>query len=196
MYPSRNHVPGGSALSRRTLLGGLSALGAATLVGCRSAANESKTAGVVSSGPARGGTLVATVAAAPDLAAYFTGRPGNIFWIRNVLETLVMVDQNNKAQPLLATKWELRDGNRTIVLSLREGVKFHSGRAFTAEDVVFTIERELAGDGLATLTGAMKGWNVSATGPHEVTITSPRPIQETVAPASRSPSTRCRSRAT
>ncbi|MFI7131471.1 ABC transporter substrate-binding protein [Nonomuraea sp. NPDC050153] len=182
MYPSNRHVdsiPGASALSRRTLLGGLAALGAAGLTGCRSAVNESKTA-AAAGGPARGGTMVATVAAAPDPAAYFTGRPGNIFWNRNVLETLVMLDQDNKPQPLLATKWELRDDNRTLVLSLREGVKFHSGRAFTADDVVFTLERELAGDGLATLTGAMKGWKASATGQHEVTITSPRPLQEVV----------------
>lgn len=182
MYPSNRHVesiPRASALSRRTLLSGLAVLGAAGLAGCRSAVNESKTAGAVS-GPARGGTLVATVAAPPDPGAYFTGRPGNIFWNRNVLETLVLVDQDNKPQPLLATKWELRDDNRTLVLSLREGVTFHGGRAFTAEDVVFTLEREMAGDGLATLTGAMKGWKVSATGEHEVTITSPRPLQEVV----------------
>ncbi|MER5217398.1 ABC transporter substrate-binding protein [Streptomyces sp. NPDC002838] len=178
MYPTRKSLLD-SALSRRTLLGGLSALGLVTVVGCRSAAEEADK-GSGAAKPVRGGTLVTTVNAAPVPGAYFTGRPGNIFWCRNVLETLLLIDTDGKAQPLLATEWSLSNGNKTFTAKLREGVTFHSGRAFTADDVVFSLERNIAGDGLATLNGAMKGWQIKATGRHEVTITSPRPLQETV----------------
>ncbi|MCZ9343508.1 ABC transporter substrate-binding protein, partial [Streptomyces sp. TRM76130] len=168
-----------SALSRRALLGGFTALGLTTVVGCRSAVEQADQGGGAAT-PVHGGTLVATVSAVPVPGAYFTGRPGNIFWCRNVLETLLLIDSDGKAQPLLATEWSLSDGNKKLTAKLREGVKFHSGRAFTADDVVYSLERNMAGDGLATLNGAMKDWRVEATGRHEVTITSPRPLQETV----------------
>ncbi|PXY24615.1 hypothetical protein BAY60_19040 [Prauserella muralis] len=130
--------------------------------------------------PVRGGTLVTTVASEPVPGAYFTGRPGNIFWSRNVLEPLLLLDDSGKEIPLLATDWSLSQENRVFTATLREGVKFHSGRPFTADDVVFSLEREMAGDGLASLKGAMEGWQVKATGKHTVTIESPRPLQEIV----------------
>ncbi|WP_075881121.1 ABC transporter substrate-binding protein [Vreelandella massiliensis] len=43
-------------------------------------------------------------------------------------------------EPRLATGWEQVD-DTTMRMSLREGVEFHSGNAFTADDVVWTIER-------------------------------------------------------
>ncbi|MBB3229913.1 ABC transporter substrate-binding protein [Halomonas stenophila] len=43
-------------------------------------------------------------------------------------------------EPRLATAWEQVD-DTTMRMSLREGVEFHSGNAFTAEDVVWTVER-------------------------------------------------------
>lgn len=43
-------------------------------------------------------------------------------------------------EPRLATEWEQID-DTTTRLTLREGVTFHSGNPFTAEDVVWTIER-------------------------------------------------------
>ncbi|MGW0825792.1 ABC transporter substrate-binding protein [Streptomyces sp. NPDC002845] len=181
MYPTRRSSFD-SAVSRRALLGGLSALGLATVVGCRSAAEEAEEGGAGSGAatPVRGGTLVTTVNAAPVPGAYFTGRPGNIFWCRNVLETLLLIDTDGKSRPLLATDWSLSNGNKTFTAQLREGVTFHSGRPFTADDVVFSLERNIAGDGLASLNGAMKDWQIKATGEHEVTIASPRPLQETV----------------
>ncbi|WP_168012928.1 ABC transporter substrate-binding protein [Halomonas salinarum] len=43
-------------------------------------------------------------------------------------------------EPRLATSWEQVD-DTTMRMTLREGVTFHSGNKFTAEDVVFTVER-------------------------------------------------------
>src|SRR6187455_485087 len=43
-----------------------------------------------------------------------------------------------KLEPLLATEWKQPDAT-TIEFTLRPGVKFHDGSAFTADDVVYTI---------------------------------------------------------
>ena len=43
-----------------------------------------------------------------------------------------------KLEPLLATEWKPPD-TTTIEFTLRPGVKFHDGSAFTADDVVYTL---------------------------------------------------------
>ncbi|GLT18960.1 peptide ABC transporter substrate-binding protein [Vibrio zhanjiangensis] len=57
-----------------------------------------------------------------------------------VFDPLVRFTQDMKFEPRLATSWERVD-NETMRFHLREGVKFHSGNAFTADDVVWTFER-------------------------------------------------------
>jgi len=50
-----------------------------------------------------------------------------------------------QAKPLLATGWKLVD-DLTIEFTLRQGVKFHNGDAFTADDVVYTFNTVSAAD--------------------------------------------------
>ncbi|MGI8549707.1 MAG: ABC transporter substrate-binding protein [Dehalococcoidia bacterium] len=42
-------------------------------------------------------------------------------------------------QPQLATAWEFSPDNAQLTFHLRQGVKFHSGKPFTSEDVAFNI---------------------------------------------------------
>lgn len=49
--------------------------------------------------------------------------------------------------PALAERWEVGDGGKQIDFELRQGVKFHDGAAFTAEDVKFTFDKLIAPDG-------------------------------------------------
>ena len=56
-----------------------------------------------------------------------------------IYESLITRDANLSLQPELATSWEADADGWTF--KLREGVKFHDGSAFTAEDVVFSFER-------------------------------------------------------
>ena len=62
----------------------------------------------------------------------------------NVFDPLVrkVFDKQGKFTlvPSLATKWEQKN-DTTWILTLREGVKFHNGDPFTADDVVFSIKR-------------------------------------------------------
>jgi len=61
----------------------------------------------------------------------------------NVYEPLVWRDREWKVIPWLATSWTQPD-ERTWRFRLREGVKFHDGSPFTADDVVFSVERALS----------------------------------------------------
>lgn len=42
-------------------------------------------------------------------------------------------------EPLLAESWESEDGGKAFVFKLREGVTWHDGEPFTADDVVFSF---------------------------------------------------------
>jgi len=58
----------------------------------------------------------------------------------HVYESLVMRGKKLEILPGLATKWEQKDA-KTWIFHLREGVKFHDGSEFTADDAVFSIKR-------------------------------------------------------
>lgn len=61
--------------------------------------------------------------------------------LRQVYEGFTEMDVEGRVVPALATAWETSDGGRSWRFSLRRGVRFHSGREFTAADVVWTWER-------------------------------------------------------
>ncbi|MDO5290535.1 MAG: ABC transporter substrate-binding protein [Pseudomonadota bacterium] len=63
----------------------------------------------------------------------------------NVYEPLVTRDQHLKLMPALATQWKLT-APTVWRFTLRQGVKFHDGTPFTADDVLFSIRRA-QGDG-------------------------------------------------
>lgn len=54
---------------------------------------------------------------------------------------LVSVDENLAIVPDLAESWEITDEGKVIDFTLRSGVKFHHGREFDVEDVIFTFDR-------------------------------------------------------
>ncbi len=53
---------------------------------------------------------------------------------------LTRVNSESGYEGDLATDWQISDDSLVYTFNLREGVKFHDGSAFTAEDVVFTYE--------------------------------------------------------
>lgn len=60
----------------------------------------------------------------------------------HIYETLLERDAQGALLPRLATDWYVKEGDETVwVFELRQGVKFHGGEDFTAEDVVFSIDR-------------------------------------------------------
>ncbi|WP_170395060.1 ABC transporter substrate-binding protein [Ruegeria arenilitoris] len=57
-------------------------------------------------------------------------------------EPLIIRDTSGAFEPALATDWAPSESDPNVwVFNLRQGVKFHDGADFTAEDVVFSINR-------------------------------------------------------
>lgn len=65
--------------------------------------------------------------------------PNNAF-SSNVYEALVLQDEQQKLMPGLAVSWKPVN-DTTWEFKLRQGVKFHDGSDFNADDVIFTFER-------------------------------------------------------
>ena len=66
--------------------------------------------------------------------------PLNWAWITwNVFEHLVAFDKDGTLVPRLATAWRWLD-DRTLEMTLRQGVKFHNGEVFDAEIVKLNWE--------------------------------------------------------
>lgn len=63
---------------------------------------------------------------------------------QNVFEGLTRVDQTGTVQPGLAESWTISDDGLTYTFKLHDGVTFHDGSTFDAEDVKFTFDRILA----------------------------------------------------
>jgi peptide/nickel transport system substrate-binding protein len=57
-----------------------------------------------------------------------------------IFNGLTAHDKNNKIVPCLAESWELDKESNTYTFKLRNNVKWHDGKKFTAEDVKFTLE--------------------------------------------------------
>lgn len=58
-----------------------------------------------------------------------------------IYDTLIYADRETaEYKPLLATSWNWID-NTTVEFKLREGIKFHNGEPFNADDVVYTFEQ-------------------------------------------------------
>lgn len=93
-------------------------------------------------GGGEGGQLVAAIAAEPDqLDPHVTTAYASFQVLENVYDTLVMPDENLEMQPALAESWETSEDQLTWTFQLRDGVKFHNGDPFTAEDVVYSYNR-------------------------------------------------------
>ncbi len=119
-------------VNRRTFLAGLGAglaVGPGLLPARRAAAKK------------RGGTL--TVGMPND---WNTFDPHNLSFAnftlqQNLYDTLIRYDQTLKPLPGLAERWAVAPDGQSVTLTLRKGVKFHSGKDLTAADVVKTFEK-------------------------------------------------------
>ena len=107
-------------------------------------------AGKANAGPKRGGTIRFAVAGGSsknnfDPTAVTGSRDAHYFLIYNRL--VQEVADTGELKPELATSWESKNKNKTWIVNLRKGVKFHDGSEMTADDVIYSI-------GLHTKEGA------------------------------------------
>lgn len=72
---------------------------------------------------------------------------------QQVYSSLVRIDENLDILPELATSWEEAEDRLSVTFHLREGVKWHDGTDFTADDVKFTFDTIMAEDSTASAKG-------------------------------------------
>lgn len=59
---------------------------------------------------------------------------------KSMFRGLFKLDIENKLAPDMAASWSVSDDGKVYTIKLRDGIKWHDGVAFSAEDVKFTIE--------------------------------------------------------
>ena len=83
---------------------------------------------------------MATSVDAATLDPHATNALFTFLVVQQIYESLTHRGDDLKIAPGLATRWEQVEPTRWR-FNLREGVRFHGGEPFAAEDVVFSIER-------------------------------------------------------
>jgi peptide/nickel transport system substrate-binding protein len=114
------------------------ALGAA--IGCLTVTSSGHQA--LSQTPESGGTLRVSLSSSPlVLDPPLTGSVSDWIPTSLIYSNLTRVDETFRVQPDLAESWEFGDRGKTWTFKIRNGVKFHSGREVTADDVAHSIGR-------------------------------------------------------
>ncbi|NIZ09330.1 ABC transporter substrate-binding protein [Pseudooceanicola sp. HF7] len=95
--------------------------------------------------------------------------------MHQMMEPLVLRNPAGELEGALATDWSVSSDNPDVWnFTLREGVKFHDGADFTAEDVVFSLERALSEN--SDMKGLISSVaSVEAVSDYEVRITTKGP---------------------
>lgn len=83
-----------------------------------------------------------------------------------VIESLVAYSETFEPIPSLAESWEISDDGLTYTFHLRQGVKFHNGKDFIAEDVIASTDRFLEVTNRAQAFGIVESYE--ATDDHTV----------------------------
>jgi peptide/nickel transport system substrate-binding protein len=157
----------GRQLSRRTILGGSVALGGVLLTGCDAGTTSGKAVK----------TLRVGVPTDVNLARPQGFLSENQPLRRTVFDYLIDKHPDGTYMPALATDWEFSSDGRTLVLTLRDGVEFHTGRTFGPDDVIGSVQTALdpaASVQVATILN--RASDMRKTGKSEVTVTFDEPF--------------------
>ncbi|ATA23736.1 twin-arginine translocation pathway signal protein [Brenneria goodwinii] len=128
--------------------------------------------------PRRGGTLVISWGGLEPQALFVPGGGGSSPFQTStkILERLLKLDNELHFQPELAESVVPAADFKSYEIKLRQGVKWHDGADFTAEDVVFNVLEHWkaisAGIALKSLNGA------TAADPFTVTLNFDNPVPE------------------
>ncbi|MYS86921.1 ABC transporter substrate-binding protein [Embleya scabrispora] len=134
-----------SGPSRRTVLRGAGAAGLLLgLGGALSACERRGSAATVPAGPPRrGGRLrIGMVGAGKSESFNPSGAASaliNVARVTAVFDSLVAIGPDLNPRPMLALSWTPDDTAATWTFRLRPGVRWHDGKPFTAEDVIYSL---------------------------------------------------------
>jgi peptide/nickel transport system substrate-binding protein len=90
--------------------------------------------------PQQGGSVAINIGTEPPVLVLIAHSAGAAYYISGkATESLLTYDQDFNPQPLLATEWKVAEDGLRYWFKLRESVKWHDGKDFTADDVAFSI---------------------------------------------------------
>ncbi|MBO0836574.1 MAG: ABC transporter substrate-binding protein [Actinobacteria bacterium] len=99
-----------------------------------------------------------------------TDGAANMSYMDAIFGELFELTQGGKTTGDLATGYKFTNGGKTVVVTLRQGVKFSDGTPFNADAVVFNWKRDL--NSTCTCKPRFIGTpTITATGPYEVSLT-------------------------
>jgi len=145
-----------AAIDRRAFLKGTVAASALLALQTLAACAPAQTP--IGSVPAQTPTAGATASAPKPKAAQVVRMSHNLFYggkeslvpgsrtpfaaVNNLIyERLVRHSPTGQAEPWLAERWRANNTATVWTFNLRQGVTFHDGKAFTAQDAVYSIQR-------------------------------------------------------
>ncbi len=93
-----------------------------------------------------GGTLTLAIGSAPTTFMYYGAIDGAAQRVaQHMFDGLIESNiATGKIEPALAESWNVSQDGRIYTFKLRQGVKWHDGVEFTADDVVFTFDQVIA----------------------------------------------------
>jgi peptide/nickel transport system substrate-binding protein len=128
-------------MSRREFVGRAGTLGVTAAV----ATTMLSKAGVAAE-PQRGGTVNVATEYAGAEETYDPTKMTNSTDIQRayqVYNRLTNLDRDLNVVPNLATEWEASEGATVWTFKLRDGVEFHDGKTFTADDVIYSFNEHI-----------------------------------------------------
>ncbi len=120
--------------------------------------------------------IISTNTAATDISPYSLNL-NNLTRTANIYEGLVALDKNLSPTPALGVSWGNTDAN-TWEFSLRQGVSFHDGSPFGAEDVIRALEAGKASENplILPLIENIEGIEIINPNKIQIKTTDPDPL--------------------
>lgn len=131
----------------------MAACGAGTPAGEKAPVADAPAAGGEATASVHRDSLTVAISKEPKtLIPYASNDTGTGPVTHQIYESLLKFDADMQLVPGLATAWEQIDDTH-FRFTLREGVKFHNGNPFTAEDVLYTFSQNTASEATASTMG-------------------------------------------
>jgi peptide/nickel transport system substrate-binding protein len=125
----------------------------------------------------RGGTLTSMITPEPPIVVSGVNNQGPTLIVAGKLfEGLLTYSPRLEPQPGLAKSWTISPDGLTYVFNLQEGVTWHDGRPFSADDVVFSITKFAAELNPRSRAIFQRIASCEATTPNQVTIRLQQPF--------------------
>jgi peptide/nickel transport system substrate-binding protein len=135
-------------LSRGNLLKGAAALGIGMspllAAACGGGSGTSASTPTATGGPKRGGTLrlgFVGAGTAETVDPFIGVTPIDEGRIQNLYDPMVIVNPDLTTSPGLALEWNPNADATVYEVKLRDGVTFHNGKTFGADDVIYSIQQ-------------------------------------------------------